>query len=110
MASIGKNNRNVFLFFRDSTSSMLAIPANKITCVANEGDTDVAIYYEGDQGDAGSLNLLTTSGSEHTVILAIAELMVNGRGTVTVADDVSNIYCSSSLSQTNAVTAFTISA
>ena len=110
MASIGKNNRNVFLFFRDSASSMLAIPANKITLVATAGDTDVEIYYEGDDGGAGSLNLLTTSGSEHTVVLAIAELMVNGRGTVIVADDVDNIYCSSSLDQTNAVTNFTISA
>jgi hypothetical protein len=110
MASIGKNNRNVFLFFRDSASSMLCIPANKITLVATAGDTDVEIYYEGDDGGAGSLNLLTTSGSEHTVVLAIAEIMVNGRGVVTVADDVSNIYCSSSLNQSNAVTAFTISA
>ena len=110
MASIGKNNRNVFLFFRDSTTSMLCIPANKITLVATAGDTDVEIYYEGDQGDAGSLNLLTTSESEHTVVLAIAEAMVNGRGVVTIADDVANIYCSSSLSQSNAVTAFTISA
>ena len=110
MASIGKNNRNVFLFFRDSASSMLCIPANKITLVATAGDTDVEIYYEGDDGGAGSLNLLTTSGSEHTVELAIAELMVNGRGTVIVADDVDNIYCSSSLDQTNAVTNFTISA
>jgi hypothetical protein len=110
MASIGKNNRNVFLFFRDSTTSMLCIPANKITLVATAGDTDVEIYYEGDDGAAGSLNLLTTSESEHTVILAIAEAMVNGRGVVTIADDVANIYCSSSLSQTNAVTAFTISA
>ena len=107
MGSIGKNNRNNFLFFRDSTTSMLCIPANKITLVVNEGDTDVAIYYEGDQGDAGSLNLLTTSESEHTVILAIAEIMVNGRGVVTIADDVAGIYCHSSLSQTNAVTAFT---
>ena len=110
MASIGKNNRNVFLFFRDSTTSMICIPANKITVVTNEGDTDVAIYYEGDDGAAGSLNLLTTSGSEHTVILAIAELMVNGRGTVVVADDVDNIYCSSSLDQSNAVTNITIDA
>ena len=46
MASIGKNNRNVFLFFRDSASSMLCIPANKITLVATAGDTDVEIYYE----------------------------------------------------------------
>ena len=110
MASIGKNNRNVFLFFRDSLTSMLCIPANKITLVVNEGNTDVAIYYEGDDGGAGSLNLLTTSTEEHNVILAIAEAMVNGRGVVTIADDVANLYCSSSLSQTNAVTAFTISA
>ena len=110
MGSIGKNNRNNILFFRDSTTSMLCIPANKITLVATAGDTDVEIYYEGDQGDAGSLNLLTTSESEHTVVLAIAEAMVNGRGVVTIADDVANIYCSSSLSQTNAVTAFTINA
>ena len=110
MGSIGKNNRNNFLFFRDSTASMLCIPANKITCVVNEGNTDVAIYYEGDQGDAGSLNLLTTTTEEHKVILAIAEIMVNGRGVVVVADDVDNIYCSSSLDQENAVTAFTISA
>ena len=109
-SSIGKNNINVFLFFRDSTTSMLCIPANKITLVATAGDTDVEIYYEGDDGAAGSLNLLTTSGSEHTVVLAIAELMVNGRGVVTVADDVANQYCSSSLSQSNAVTAFTITA
>ena len=109
MGSIGKNNRNNFLFFRDSTTSMLCIPANKITCVVNEGDTDVAIYYEGDDGAAGSLNLLTTSTEEHKVILAISEIMVNGRGVVVVADDVDNIYCSSSLSQENAVTAFTIS-
>ena len=110
MGSIGKNNRNNFLFFRDSTTSMLCIPANKITCVVNEGNTDVAIYYEGDQGDAGSLNLLTTTTEEHKVILAIADIMVNGRGIVVVADDVDNIYCSSSLDQENAVTAFTISA
>ena len=110
MGSIGKNNRNNFLFFRDSTTSMLCIPANKITCVVNEGNTDVAIYYEGDQGDAGSINLLTTTTEEHKVILAIAEIMVNGRGVVVVADDVDNIYCSSSLDQENAVTAFTISA
>ena len=110
MGSIGKNDRNNFLFFRDSTTSMLCIPANKITCVVNEGNTDVAIYYEGDQGDAGSLNLLTTTTEEHKVILAIAEIMVNGRGVVVVADDVDNIYCSSSLDQENAVTAFTISA
>ena len=109
MASIGKNNRNVFLFFRDSTTSMLCIPANKITLVATAGDTDVAIYYEGDDGNAGSLNLLTTSTEEHKVILAISEIMVNGRGVVVVADDVANIYCSSSLDQENAVTAFTIS-
>ena len=107
MSSIGKNNRNNFLFFRDSTTSMLCIPANKITCVTNEGDTDVAVYYEGDNGGAGSLNLLTTSTEEHKVILAISEIMVNGRGVVVVADDVDNIYCSSSLSQENAVTAFT---
>tara|TARA_R110000824_G_scaffold14378_8_gene61224 strand:- start:2991 stop:3323 length:333 start_codon:yes stop_codon:yes gene_type:complete len=110
MGSIGKNNRNNFLFFRNSTTDMLCIPANKITCVVNEGNTDVAIYYEGDQGDAGSLNLLTTTTEEHKVILAIAEIMVNGRGVVVVADDVDNIYCSSSLDQENAVTAFTISA
>ena len=110
MGSIGKNNRNNFLFFRDSTTSMLCIPANKVVLVGIEGNTDVAIYYEGDDGAAGSLNLLTTSESEHTVILAIAEIMVNGRGVVTVADDVKNIYCSSSLSQENAVTAFTPSA
>ena len=110
MASIGKNNRNVFLFFRDSATSMLCIPANKITLVATAGDTDVEIYYEGDDGGAGSLNLLTTSTEEHNVVLAIAEVMVNGRGVVTIADDVAGIYCHSSLSQTNAVTAFTISA
>jgi len=108
-SSIGKNNRNNFLFFRDSTASMLCIPANKITLVATEGDTDVAVYYEGDNGAAGSLNLLTTSESEHTVVLAIAEAMVNGRGIVTIADDVANIYCSSSLDPSNAVTAFTTS-
>ena len=110
MGSIGKNNRNNFLFFRDSTTSMLCIPANKVVLVGNEGDTDVAIYYEGDDGAAGRLNLLTTSTEEHKVILAIAEIMVNGRGVVVVADDVDNIYCSSSLDQENAVTAFTISA
>ena len=109
MGSIGKNNRNNFLFFRDSTTSMLCIPANKVVLVGNEGNTDVAIYYEGDDGAAGSLNLLTTSTEEHKVILAISEIMVNGRGVVVVADDVDNIYCSSSLSQENAVTAFTIS-
>ena len=105
-----RNDRNNFLFFRDSATSMFCVPANKITLVATAGDTDVEIYYEGDDGAAGSLNLLTTSESEHTVVLAIAEAMVNGRGVVTIADDVSNIYCSSSLSQTNAVTAFTIDA
>ena len=110
MGSLGKNDRNNFLFFRDSTTSMLCIPANKIVLVVNEGDTDVAIYYEGDDGGIGSLNLLTTSTEEHKVILAISEIMVNGRGVVVVADDVDNIYCSSSLDQENAVTAFTISA
>ena len=110
MGSIGKNNRNNFLFFRDSTTSMLCIPANKVVLVGYEGDTDVAIYYEGDDGAAGSLNLLTTSTEEHKVMLAISEIMVNGRGVVVVADDVANIYCSSSLDQENAVTAFTITA
>ena len=103
----GLIKRSNFLFFRDSASSMFAVPADKVRLITNEGDTDVAIYFEGDDGAAGSLNLAVTSETEDTVIQAIARLLIHGHGSTVVADDVDSVYLDSNIT---GVTAFTISA
>ena len=102
----GSTERSNFLLFINSTTEMIAIPADKVTLITNEGNTDVAIYFEGDDGAIGSLNLAVTSETEDSVIQALAKLLIFGRGVTLVADDVNSIYVDPNIT---ALTAITIS-
>ena len=63
------------LFFQKDADETVAVPADKIRFMHLEGATNLAIYFEGDDGAAGSVNLTIDTGTGKTVMTSIGNVL-----------------------------------
>tara|TARA_R110002153_G_scaffold1728_1_gene8803 strand:- start:1697 stop:1996 length:300 start_codon:yes stop_codon:yes gene_type:complete len=95
--------RSVLYIAKDADEAV-AIPTDNVRFIHPESATVVAVYFSGDDGGLGSLNLTVTDGQAYNVVRAIAKALVGGKGVVTIADDIAGAYCHSGIEAVAAVT------
>jgi len=98
--------RNVLYFAKDA-DERVAFPDKNLRFITTESDTNVAVYFSGDDGGAGSLNLTVTSGKADEVVKEISRIAISGQGVVTIFDADNNIKAVDGI---EAIAAVTISA
>jgi len=83
------------LFFQTADDDCMCIPSGQVTSIENDGDGSVHVSFL-NAGSAGGVigvaELTATDGKEDDVVKRIAKICLTGRGVVTIADDVKNIY------------------
>ena len=83
------------LFFQTADDDCMCIPSGQVTSIENDGDGSVHVSFL-NTGAAGGVigvaELSATDGKEDDVVKRIAKICLTGRGVVTIADDVKNIY------------------
>ena len=83
------------LFFQTANDDCMCIPSGQVTSIENDGDGSVHVSFL-NAGAAGGVigvaELTATDGKEDDVVKRIAKICLTGRGVVTIADDVKNIY------------------
>ena len=92
------------LFFHKDADETIALPPNQIKYMHLEGATALAIYFIGDNGVEGSLNLTITSGTARKVMEVISSAAARDFGLITVADDTNSVYLHPGITAVAAVT------
>lgn len=92
------------LYFAKDADERVAVPAKNIRFLTTESDTNVAVYFGGDDGGAGSLNLTVTDGKADEVIREISRIMLHGQGFITVFDADNNVENVADISAVASVT------
>ena len=93
------------LFFQKDADETVAVPADKIRFMHLEGATNLAIYFEGDDGAAGSVNLTIDTGTGKTVMTSIGNVLAaGGEGLIVIADGTNNLFVDSNITAVAGVT------
>ena len=93
------------LFFQKDADETVAVPADKIRFMHLEGATNLAIYFEGDDGAAGAVNLTIDTGTGKTVMTSIGNVLAaGGEGLIVIADGTNNLFVDSNITAVAGVT------
>jgi len=92
------------LFFQKDANETIAIPPNHIKFMHLESATNLAVYFAGDDGVEGSLNLTITSGTAKKVMEAIGSAAARGLGLINIADGTNSLFVHPGITAVAAVT------
>ena len=85
------------LFFQTADDDCMAVHSSQVRTIENDADGSVHVSFE-NAGAAGGVigvaQLTVTDGKEDDVVKTIARIVLTGRGVVTIADDIKNVYVS----------------